>query len=56
MKNKRLDKAAELLSSTNMRISEICYKTGFGDPTHFTKSFSEKFNISPSEYRNRHLN
>jgi AraC-like DNA-binding protein len=55
MKNKRLDKAAELLSSTNMRISEICYKTGFGDPTHFTKSFSEKFNISPSEYRNHNL-
>ena len=55
IKNKRLDKATELLKATNKRISDICYETGFGDPTHLTKSFSEKFNISPSEYRSKYL-
>jgi AraC-like DNA-binding protein len=56
VKNKRLAKAAELLSSTDMQISEICYNTGFSDPTHFTKSFSEKYKVSPTEYRANRLN
>jgi len=55
IKNKRLDKASELLKATTKRISDICYETGFGDPTHFTKSFSEKFKYSPSEYRSKYL-
>jgi AraC-like DNA-binding protein len=55
IKNIRLEKAAKLLASTNTRISEICYSTGFSDPTHFTKAFSEKYQISPKEYRNLHL-
>jgi len=56
IKNKRLEKASDLIINSNMRISDICYSTGFNDPVHFTKSFSEKFGISPSDYRSERLN
>ncbi len=49
--NKRLHKAKELLSRSELRISEIAFDCCFEDPTHFSKSFSSLFGISPSEYR-----
>jgi signal transduction histidine kinase/ligand-binding sensor domain-containing protein/DNA-binding response OmpR family regulator len=46
----KLTKAAALLESGNMRISEVGYAVGFGTPNYFTRAFKAKFNISPSEY------
>jgi len=46
----RLDKAAELLKSTDMSISEIGYVVGLESPSYFTRSFKEQFGMSPSEY------
>lgn len=51
LKNKRLEKAAELLRLTDERITDIAYDCGFGDITHFSKSFYEKYGASPSNYR-----
>lgn len=51
IKNKKLEKAAELLSNTERRISEIAYDCGFSDIAHFSKSFQEKYSISPSNFR-----
>ena len=50
-KQKRLEKAFELVKSTNLTISEICYEVGFQDTSHFTKSFKQKYNQSPSDFR-----
>lgn len=46
----RLDKAAELLKTTDMSISEIGYAIGIESPSYFTRSFKEQFGVSPSEY------
>ena len=46
----RLDKAAKLLRTTDMRISEVCYKVGIDSPAYFTRAFKEEFGVSPSEY------
>lgn len=35
----------------NMRISEIAFSRGFGDPAHFSRSFRVRFGISPSKLR-----
>jgi AraC-like DNA-binding protein len=51
IKQKRLEKAFELVKSTNLTISELCYEVGFQDTSHFTKSFKQKYNQSPSDYR-----
>jgi len=46
----RLNKAADLLERTEMKISEIGYAVGFATPNYFTRAFKAKFNCSPSEY------
>ena len=51
IKEQRLLKAIQLLSSTDFSISEICYEIGFSDTSHFTKLFKLKYNLTPSEYR-----
>ncbi len=50
-KNKRLEKAAELLSVSDERITDISYKCGFNDLAHFSKCFHDKYNLSPTAYR-----
>lgn len=51
IKTKKLEKAAELLLVSNNRISDIAYDCGFNDLANFTKNFTEKYKVSPSQYR-----
>ena len=51
IKNKRLEKAAELLKISNNRIVEICLECGFSNPDAFSKSFKSKFNKTPRDYK-----
>ncbi len=53
--SKRLERAAQLLSSSNQRISDICYDCGFNDLSNFSKAFSKSYGISPTEYQKRAL-
>ncbi len=46
----KLNKAADLLERSNMKIAEIGYAVGFTTPNYFTRAFRAKFNLSPSEY------
>ena len=48
---KRIEKAKELLSVTNLPISEIAYETGFRDSLYFTRLFKKKTGIPPTSYR-----
>ena len=45
----RLEKARQMLQSTDMTISEVAYSVGFSAPSYFTKCFRDEFGISPSE-------
>ena len=56
IKEKKLEKALELIQSTELSVSEICYEVGFHDTSHFTKTFKQKYNQTPSEYRKKQLN
>lgn len=49
--NVKLEKAAELLKSNSMNISEIAYALGFSSPNYFSTAFKNKFGISPKEYK-----
>lgn len=53
IKNKRLERAAELLLVSDQRITDIAFDCGFNDLANFTKSFSDKYNVTPTNYRNR---
>ncbi|MEO1485526.1 MAG: AraC family transcriptional regulator [Bacteroidota bacterium] len=50
---KRLEKAAELLQLTDKRITDVCYECGFSSLSTFSKSFSKKYQVAPSEYKRR---
>lgn len=49
----RLRMAAELLTDTNMAVSEIAYKCGFNEVSYFGKRFKALFGTSPSTYGKR---
>ena len=51
VKRYRVQKAAELLSSTDLRIAEIGDACGFQDTSYFTRAFRELKGITPGEYR-----
>jgi len=46
----RLQKAKELLQTTNKTISEIAYEVGFNDPSWFSRAFKEEFGFAPSDF------
>ncbi|NVO09921.1 MAG: response regulator [Bacteroidales bacterium] len=50
---RRLSKAAMLLKSTSMTVSEIINQTGFASRTHFYELFGKAYDCSPSDYRNK---
>ncbi len=52
---RRLSKAAILLQSTTLTVSEIIDQTGFASRTHFYELFSKVYGCSPSDYRNKSM-
>lgn len=46
----RMEKAAELLLDSDLNISEIAYKTGFSEPSNFSRTFSKHYGCSPTKY------
>ena len=51
IKTKKLEKAAELLLKSDLRITEIAFDCGFNDVANFSKSFFDHFNSTPSNFR-----
>lgn len=50
IQNVRLQKAAILLKQHHFTVSEVCYMVGFKTPSYFTKCFTSKFGVNPSQY------
>lgn len=48
----RLEKAVELLNTTNDKSYQIAEKVGYLEPNYFSYVFKKKFGVSPSRYRN----
>ena len=49
----RLNTAARLLVTGTTPVSQIAYQVGFATPAHFSKSFSDRFGLSPGRFRAR---
>ncbi|WP_187774963.1 hybrid sensor histidine kinase/response regulator transcription factor [Pedobacter sp. BS3] len=50
----RLKHAARLLLSNEYTISEICYMVGFNSHSYFSKCFYQQFQLTPSEFVEKH--
>lgn len=46
----RLNRAVELLSHPDAIVSQVAEEVGFSSVSYFSKSFQEKFGVSPSQY------
>ncbi len=43
----RLQKAKSLLETSDLKVSEVAWKVGYKDVSHFSRSFHEMFGFSP---------
>lgn len=50
-RKKRMEKAAELLESTNLKAIEIANSVGYENQGKFAKVFAETYGVLPLEYR-----
>lgn len=49
--NIRIEKAKELLSTTEYSMKEICTMCGYSDPNYFSRSFKKNVGVTPTEYK-----
>ena len=54
VKRRRVERARELLTRTNLPVAEIALVTGFSDQSHFTRRFRELIGVPPGAYRFQH--
>ncbi len=51
----KLNKAANLLLTTDLAIKNVAFQVGFEDPYHFSKNFKKFHGRSPNNYRRDHM-
>lgn len=47
----RIEKAKELLGTTEYSMKEICAMSGYQDPNYFSRSFKKNVGVTPTEYK-----
>ncbi len=50
----KIKRAAELLISEDLTVTEIAFAVDFSDLKYFRKCFKEQFDMTPSKYKNKH--
>jgi AraC-like DNA-binding protein len=53
IKQLRLQKAKKLLETTDKRVGEAAFETGFESVSHFTKVFRKRYGFKPSELKRK---
>lgn len=47
----RIERAKELLLTTNLKCSEIAYQSGYNDPHYFSHVFRKNIGLPPQQFR-----
>ncbi|MDD6058718.1 MAG: response regulator [Clostridiales bacterium] len=47
----RMEKAKELLMTTDKSMKEICSQVGYQDPNYFSRAFKKNVGVTPTEYK-----
>jgi DNA-binding response OmpR family regulator/two-component sensor histidine kinase len=50
VKSYRMKRAAQLLETQKLSISEIAYQVGFKDPNYFSKVFTKEYSVPPTTF------
>ncbi|MEY8351755.1 AraC family transcriptional regulator [Lachnospiraceae bacterium 54-53] len=51
----RLNKAQDLLVNSNLSISEIAFRIGYQNELNFLRAFKKKYEMPPSQWRNKNV-
>ena len=51
--SKRMERACELLMTTDLKSFEVAFQSGYNDPHYFSATFKKSMGMSPREYRQR---
>ncbi|KPU99124.1 hypothetical protein APR50_28525 [Variovorax paradoxus] len=54
LRERRLERAAEELANerlVQLSVTEIAFRNGFNDPSHFSRAFRDRFGATPGGYR-----
>ena len=51
LRKARLEKARQMLLTTDLSVSEVAYKVGFTSPSYFSKCFKDEYGIVPGVAR-----
>jgi AraC-like DNA-binding protein len=49
--HRRIERAQQLLSTTDTSLSEIALISGFADQSHFARHFRQRVGVPPSAFR-----
>jgi len=52
LRDLRMEEAKKMLRDTDLKVTEISDRVGYGNPKHFMKTFKNLYGVSPSEFRN----
>lgn len=52
----RMKRAAELLMTTTITISELCEEIGYLNPEHLIRTFKKYYGLTPTQFRSRKTN
>jgi len=52
IRNKRLERAAQMLAHKTGNVTEIANSVGISNPSYFAKCFRDNFGMSPKDYNN----
>ncbi len=53
--NKRLERVAQLLTTSDETVTDIGYDCGFNSLEHLSRSFKTKYGVPPSQFRMEHM-
>ena len=51
LRKRRMERAASLLASGGMNISQVAYEVGFVEPHYFSRTFKQYFGVTPKKYQ-----
>ena len=54
LRNKRVEKACELLKTSDLKVYEVAVSVGINNSRYFGDVFKEKIGITPNEYKTRY--
>ncbi|MAV28249.1 MAG: hypothetical protein CMF43_00375 [Legionellales bacterium] len=54
IKHYRMRRALQLLEKGKMIVSEVSYHVGYKNPKYFSKCFSQKFGLTPSQFQKKY--